>query len=742
MPVHTSSPVVNPQLYQTLPTALISPAEQQDRWLNRSETDALLNFFKSSAKRLEIAETLTQHSRAIVSAAADRIFYGGSPMRYLESLPNRENLPGYNTKPLRGMRPQERLKLQALPSYGNPLQWLIETMQTQISEDRDPLPGGFRPINIRRYGEARMKRSMRDLSWFLRYVTYAIAAGDSSILTVNTRGLRGVMPEDIAEATLVSLREMRWRSLRYFKDDAEAIAIIQEPFDATITAYLVEKPPVHLRPGVSNHQQGLQLPESYAIATQHHRFVMKPYLAETEVQAVIKAAYRQVFERDITQELGIALTDLESRLRSGAFSTKEFIRQLGHSRLYRDQFYEPFVISRVIELAVRHFLGRAVSSSKEFRQYFEVISSGGLYALVGTLVDSSEYSEYFGEETVPYLRGLGQEAQECRNWSAQIHLFKYSAGVQKKPQFLNLLEHPALPNHHAYGASHDPLEIQFGAIFPRSQPDEHPAPFGKHQRILIASGDGSHHGINWGKVPDLLEHRMQLSVHLPNHRESGDSHEQGGSINLLNHSPEVVIQAAYRQVFGREVFATQRLTVAESHLKGGDITVRELIRQLAKSSVFRNLYWDSLYVTKAIEYIHRRLLGRPTLGRKEIEPYYDICAHQGFYALVDAMVNSPEYVKTFGKNTVPYERYVTPRGYEMRSRHHPQGSNSPAAGTRVSEGTWIKMALEKFKPSDRNGHSATNGAHQEPEKVQMDEAIAPPPVQEEPEFAQTEEPAY
>jgi phycobilisome core-membrane linker protein len=95
MPVHTSSPVVNPQLYQTLPTALISPAEQQDRWLNRSETNALLNFFKSSAKRLEVAETLTQHSRAIISAAADRIFYGGSPMRYLESLPNREDLPGY-----------------------------------------------------------------------------------------------------------------------------------------------------------------------------------------------------------------------------------------------------------------------------------------------------------------------------------------------------------------------------------------------------------------------------------------------------------------------------------------------------------------------------------------------------------------------------------------------------------------------------------------------------------------------
>jgi phycobilisome core-membrane linker protein len=644
MTVHTSSPVINPVRYQTLPTAILTAAEQQDRWLSSSETQALLNFFKSSPKRLEIAATLTQHSSAIVSAAARRIFYGGSPMDYLEPPPNRDELPGYRSKPLRGLRPQERLNVRSLPSFGNPFQGLTEAIQTQMSQDRDPLPAGFRPINIRRYGEARMKRSMRDLSWFLRYITYAIASGDDSILTVNTRGLRGVMPEDIAEATLVSLREMRWRSLRYFRGDAEAAAIIQEPFDATIAVYLVEKPPMQVRLGASNDQQGLQLPESYGLAAQ--RFVFKPHLAETEVQAVIKAAYRQVFERDIGQEFGVALMDLESQLRNGTFSTKEFIRQLGHSRLYRDQFYEPFNISRVIEFAMRHFLGRAIGSAEEFRRYFEVISKGGLHAVVNVIVDSPEYADYFGEETVPYLRGLGREAQGCRNWSSQIHLFQYSTLVQKVPQWMNLLEPAALPNQHAYGASHDPLEIQFGAIFPRRQGDDPPTPVGTPRRILIAAGDGSHHGINWGKVPDFLEHPMRL-VHSPSDRP------EPTSINLLNHSADAVIQAAYRQVFGRDVFANQRLTVAESHLKGGEMTVRQFVRQLAKSSLFRHLYWDSLYVTKAIEYIHRRLLGRPTWGREELEPYYDICARQGFHALVDAMMNSSEYSKTFGEDTVP-----------------------------------------------------------------------------------------
>ncbi|WP_258184151.1 phycobilisome rod-core linker polypeptide, partial [Chroococcidiopsis cubana] len=115
---------------------------------------------------------------------------------------------------------------------------------------------------------------------------------------------------------------------------------------------------------------------------------------------------------------------------------------------------------------------------------------------------------------------------------------------------------------------------------------------------------------------------------------------------------------------------------------GGEISVREFVRQLAKSKVFRSLYWDSLYVTKAIEYIHRRLMGRPTYGRQEMNRYYDICATRGFYALIDAIIDSPEYLECFGENTVPYERYVTARGYLMRSpRHENQLRREQAAET-------------------------------------------------------------
>ncbi len=201
---------------------------------------------------------------------------------------------------------------------------------------------------------------------------------------------------------------------------------------------------------------------------------------------------------------------------------------------------------------------------------------------------------------------------------------------------------------------------------------------------------------------------MCLKVQLPKNGSDSPPHARL-SLNLLQHSPDAVIQAAYRRVFGREVFATQRQTVAESQLKAGEITVREFIRQLAKTSVFRQIYWEPLLVTKAIEYIHRRLLGRPTWGRREIEPYYDCCSHQGFYGLIDAIVNSAEYSKTFGEDMVPYERYLTPRGYEMRSRHRPSGTANPRYGDRVSDGTWVQQAMERVQPNGQNGHGQTSG---------------------------------
>jgi phycobilisome core-membrane linker protein len=683
------SSVARPNLYQTLAVATISQAEQQDRFPGKGELDALSTYFNSGLKRLAIAEALTRNSDIIVSRAANSIFTGGSPMAFLEKPPAEEVVM---TKGGTAMTTQEGMKLGTTTyvdtkTGGGGLLGGIRSVF--LTPDSGPAPAGFRPINISRYGPANMAKSLRDLSWFLRYTTYAIVAGDPNILSVNVRGLREIIERACSgEATIVALQKMRSAALTYFRSDAEAEAIVGQYFDVLITEFKGATPSDKLRQRPSTDLQGLQLPQIYFNASERRpKFVMKPGLSASEKNEVVKAAYRQVFERDITRAYSLSISDLESKVKNGEISMKEFIRRLAKSPLYRKNFFEPYINSRALELAFRHILGRGPSSREEVQRYFDIVSKGGLAKLVDALIDSQEYADYFGEETVPYLRGLGQEAQECRNWGPQQDLFKYSAPFRKVPQFLTTFasyDRP-LPDQHPYGSGNDPLEIQFGAIFPKEtrNPSSSPAPFGKDaRRILINRGPGINNQLSnpgaRGVAPGTLGPKVfkldqipsfggitrRGSFGEPSRSSSGSS---ASSVKFSESSTQAVIKAAYLQVFGREPYDGQRLKVAEIKLENGEITIREFIRQLAKSNTFRSLYWTPLYVMKAVEYIHRRLLGRPTYGRQETNKYFDICAKKGFYALIDAMIDSPEYGEAFGEDTVPYERYLTPAGVALRS---------------------------------------------------------------------------
>ena len=664
------SSLARPQLYQTVPVSAITQAEQQDRFLDKPELNELIAYFQSGSKRLDIAQTLTRNSDLIVSRAANRIFTGGSPMAYLEKPPVEElALVGAG----KVINVQEGMKLGTVTyaeSGSGGGSGFLGGLKG-IFASSGPIPPGFRPINVSRYGPSNMQKSLRDLSWFLRYITYAIVAGDTSILIVNTRGLREVLENACSiDATIVALQEMRAASIEYFQRDKDAATLISDYFNILLGELKAPTPSNKLRQRPSSDQQGLSLPQSYYNgAEKRQKFVMKTGLSESEKSSIIKAAYRQIFERDITRAYSQSISDLESKVKNGDISMKEFVRRLGKSPLYRKQFFEPFINSRALELAFRHFLGRGPSSREEVQKYFSIVSSGGLGALIDALVDSQEYSDYFGEETVPYLRGLGAEAQECRNWGMQIDLFNYSAPFRKVPQFITTFakyDRP-LPDQHVYGSGNDPLEIQFGAIFPKEtrEPSSSPAPFGKDtKRILIHRGpatnnQNSNPGAR-GEFPGTLGPKVfRLNNELP-----GSSN--GVSVKFGESSTQRVILAAYRQVFGRMPYEGQRLSVAEIKLENGDITLREFIKTLAKSETFRKIYWTPLYVVKAIEYIHRRLLGRPTYGRQEMNQYFDICSKKGFYALIDALIDSPEYTEAFGEDTVPYERYLTPQGMQLR----------------------------------------------------------------------------
>ena len=680
--VSSGSSSVSPQLYDTLPLSSLRQAEQQDRFPDRTELDRLINFFQGGQQRVDVARRLAANAGVVIAQAANRIFSGGTPLAYLEDPPSRTAaVPGVGSAFPESRSEQKAFdrSIETFAQSTGPNRGLFTRLLENFRQAGDVAvvtPAGFAPIDVSRYGKERMTKSLRDLGWFLRYVGYAVVAGDPSILVVNARGLREVLEKGCSiPATLLALQEMRAAAAALFQDDPEGRQLVVDCFNVLLKELSGNGPSPRLRPG-SGVAQGLQLPATYAeAAASPGRYVMRPGLSGREKAEVVRAAYRQVLERDVAKAYSQRLAAPETDVRNGRISMREFVRSIGRSSLYRRDFYSNQSNSRVVELAFRHFLGRGVSTLEEFRRAFAVVSSGGQETLVDFLVDSAEYGRIYGEETVPYLRDLGEEAQESANWGPNRKLFNYAARFQGAPQYITSFsgQRRPLPDQHAYGGANDPVANQYGAIFPSSTeaPKTLAAGFGyDSRRLLVGSAPGLSPQMGSG---DFRKARPTTAgpkvVRLQQVATGGASIPRRGgqpSVRCTESSTQAVVAAVYRQILGTLGYEGERLSSEEVKLENGDITLRDFIRVVACSNRFRKRYWDGLYVVKAIEVIHRHLLGRPTYGRWEIDSYFDLASCKGFYAVVNAMLDSQEYSQVFGDDTVPYERYITPTDRVMR----------------------------------------------------------------------------
>jgi phycocyanin-associated rod linker protein len=94
-------------------------------------------------------------------------------------------------------------------------------------------------------------------------------------------------------------------------------------------------------------------------------------------------------------------------------------------------------------------------------------------------------------------------------------------------------------------------------------------------------------------------------------------------VELRSHRSEddvrAVIWAAYRQVFGNDhIMENERLTSAESLLRRGDITVRDFVRALAQSELYKQKFFYSTPQVRFIELNFKHLLGRAPANEAEI----------------------------------------------------------------------------------------------------------------------------
>lgn len=130
---------------------------------------------------------------------------------------------------------------------------------------------------------------------------------------------------------------------------------------------------------------------------------------------------------------------------------------------------------------------------------------------------------------------------------------------------------------------------------------------------------------------------------------------------------ETIIRAVYRQVLGNaHVMESERLTVPESQFKQGWLSVREFVRQVAKSELYRSRFFDNCCRYRAIELNFKHLLGRAPATFDEMREHSAILDQAGYEAEIDSYLDSDEYQQAFGENGVPYYRgYSTQPGQSM-----------------------------------------------------------------------------
>ncbi|NEP86671.1 MAG: phycobilisome Linker polypeptide [Okeania sp. SIO2C2] len=396
-----------------------------------------------------------------------------------------------------------------------------------------------------------------------------------------------------------------------------------------------------------------------------------------ELEIVIRAAYKQVFGNVHLMESQRLLT-AESKLKDGQFTVKDFIRELAQSDLYRSLFFETCANVRAIELNFKHLLGRAPDSFQEVSEHIAILAEGGLAAEIDSYLDSQEYEENFGKDTVPYY--VSYATQTGKNVAGYNRIFQLIKGQSSSDRSISSSIESSKRSQLEQSLLKD--EIKKPIVF-------NPEGFNlaKELGVGIYQPDSPTPAISDPYIKAFADSK-------PTELFTGDSVG----------NQQLVIEAAYKQVFGNaHLMESERLPQIESQLSSGQITVREFVRQLAKSDRYRALFFEKYSNLRTIELNFKHLLGRAPANYAEISEHIKILTEKGFAAEIDSYINSDEYTQTFGENIVPYYRgYETQTGKNLTGFTHSfqllRGASS--SDKSISTNTYAK--LDRAVLSDRS----------------------------------------
>ena len=121
----------------------------------------------------------------------------------------------------------------------------------------------------------------------------------------------------------------------------------------------------------------------------------------SNIDSLIEQAYQQIFFHAMQSDRE---PYLESQLRSGNITLRDFIRGLLLSERFQQGYYQCSSNYRMVDQVVGRVLGRPVHGEAERLAWSIVIGEKGFTTFVDTLLDSDEYMSCFGYDLVPQQR--------------------------------------------------------------------------------------------------------------------------------------------------------------------------------------------------------------------------------------------------------------------------------------------------------------------------------------------------
>ncbi|WP_287128028.1 phycobilisome rod-core linker polypeptide [Candidatus Cyanaurora vandensis] len=370
------------------------------------------------------------------------------------------------------------------------------------------------------------------------------------------------------------------------------------------------------------------------------RAVGMPGAPALKGQELIRAAYEQVFGTKLLLDT-FRVPVLESKLLNGELSIREFVRTLAKSEYYLQTFYLSCSNNRFVELSFKHLLGRPPYTQRETFDYSSIASRRGFEATIDAFVDSQEYQTTFGEDTLPYARKM-HEGPEGQGFDR--------VGITDLGLLgsLKTIGNPTTSSYVQALFQDQPRPMQvLQPLFKPEQPTPTTASVLGAYMDLAKDVLNSRVYFQWSKGTEALRPLRPFSIRQ---RTTG----MPGAPALKG---QELIRAAYEQVFGTKLLLdTFRVPVLESKLLNSELSIREFVRVLAKSEYYFVTFYQGCSNNRFVELSFKHLLGRAPYSKREIFDYSSIASRRGFGALIDALVDSPEYQQTFGEDTLPYLR--------------------------------------------------------------------------------------